>query len=114
MSEQTEKPIESWDVKKARKMAEKVTERYGATPYGFYFSTRERGPKDLDSKKVKTSGVYYLNCRVRTIEEVREKADPKESILLSNMEGNGWKAVVETTKGWKGTYPLEKGDTVLV
>jgi len=114
MAEDSTKPIDVWDVEKAQKMAEAVTERYGAVPYAFYFTTRARGPKDLDSKVTKQSVTYYLpHCRVETLAEVKKRNDPKEEILRSNMECNGYKKVVTTTKGWRWTQPFKDGDVLL-
>lgn len=114
VSETTEKPIDSWDVAKARKMAAKVTERHGATPYAFQFSTRSRGDDDLDSKVTKTSGMYFLpHCKIETIKEIKARGLDNERILLDNMKCNGWERVVTTTSGWKITLPLEKNDVVL-
>lgn len=113
VAEETEKPIASWDVAKAQKMATRIKERYNAIPYGFRFTTRERGPKDLDSKVVKTSGMYFINCRRRTLAELEKENDPKKHILLSNMRINKWDSIVETVKGWKFTQPVREGDTVL-
>lgn len=114
VAEDNTKPIDSWDVDKARKMAEAITERYGAIPYGFRFTTRSRGPDELDSKVTATSPFYYLpHCKVETLEEIARRDDPAESILRSNMRINGWDRVVTTTKGWKWTQPLDKDDVVL-
>lgn len=116
VAETTEKPIDSWDVEKAQRMAAKVTERYNATPYGFKFTTRGRGPDDLDSRVMRSSGMYYLNGRIRTLEQVKARKNPKESILICNMENNGWNKIVEKkpdAPGWMWTQPLEKGDVVL-
>lgn len=114
MAEDSTKPIESWDVKLAQNMAKAITERYNAKPYAFYFTTRTRGPKDLDSKESKRSPTYYLpHCKIETLEEVRERNDPKESILLRNMEGNGYKRIVTTTEGWRWTQPFHDDDILL-
>ena len=112
--ETTEKPIDSWDVPTAVKMAKTITERYGATPFGFTFSTRERKETDLDSKVVNQSGIYYLpHCKIETLEEIKARNDPRESILVSNMEFNNYSKVVVTTAGWKACYRLNEGDIVL-
>ena len=66
VAEESTKPIDSWDVDKAVKMARSIKERHNARPYGFQFSTRERGPDDLDSKVTKQSGVYWLGGKVET------------------------------------------------
>lgn len=113
VAEQTTKPIDSWDVDEAVKMAKKIKERYGARPYGFQFSTRERGPNDLDSKETKVSGTYYLGGKVETLKELEARNDPKEEILRSNMRCNGWAKIVTNTNSWKWTQPLQKSDTVL-
>jgi hypothetical protein len=64
VSETTTKDIDSWDVQEASKMARRIKERHGAVPYGFYFSTRERGEEDLDSTVTKTSHMYYLGGKI--------------------------------------------------
>ena len=113
VAEETENPIDSWDVATAVAMSKAVKERYNATPYGFQFITRERKDDELDSKVTKRSGMYYLGGKVETVEDVAKRADPKESILLSNMRGNGWDRIVTNDNSWRWTQPLEKGDTVL-
>lgn len=107
-------PIESWNTDEAQRMAESVKERYNAVPYGFYFSTRERGDADLDSHETKRSGTYYLpHCRVMTLDEVKARRDPKDATLIVNMECNGHDKVVTTTSGWKWTQPFGKEDVLL-
>ena len=113
VAEQTEKPIDLWDVPTARKMAKRIKERYGAMPYGFYFTTRARGPNDLDSKVIKRSGTYYLHAKVETLAEIEARNDPQEEILRSNMRINGWDRVVTNMEGWRWTQPLQKDDVVL-
>jgi hypothetical protein len=112
-AEQSEKPIDSWDVDKAVEMARKVKERYNARPYGFQFTTRERGPDDLDSKETKRSGTYFLGGKVETLKEVEARNDPKEEILRSNMRCNGWDKIVVNDNSWRTVQPLQKGDKVL-
>lgn len=113
VAEQTEKPIKSWDVKLAKKMAAKVKERYNAVPYAFQFSTRSRGPKDLDSKITKRSPLYHLGGKVETLAEVKARATADDRILISNMEGNGWDRIITNTNSWRSTQPLGKTDIVL-
>ena len=112
-AEQTTHPIDSWDVEKAKKMARKIVERYNATPYGFSFSTRERGEKDLDSKVSKRSGMYYLGGKVETLAQVKKRATQDDRILISNMEGNGWNRIITNDNSWRVTQPLRNGDVVL-
>lgn len=113
VAETTEKPVESWDVDAAVEMAHGITERYNATPYGFQFSTRSRGPDDLDSKVSARSPMYYLGGKVETLEEVEARNDPKEEILRSNMRGNGWHRIITNDNSWRTCRPLEEGDIVL-
>ena len=113
LAEDTTKPIISWDVDVAVKMARKITERYNATPYGFCFATRTRTAKDLDSKETARSGMYFLGGTVRTLAEVKAANDPDEKILLRNMEGNHYERVITNCNSWKWTQPLKKGDVVL-
>jgi len=114
VAEDSTKQVESWDVKTAQEMAETIEERHGATPYGFYFSTQERGAGEWQPKQTAKSSMYYLpHCKVETLEEIEARNDPKESILRSNMRCNGWKRVVVTTKGWRWTQPLNDTDVVL-
>jgi len=113
VAEETTKPIYAWDVERAKEMARDITERYNATPYGFQFSTRSRGEADLDSHVTARSPLYYLGGKVETLAEVKARADPKEKILVSNMEGNGWKKVITNTNSWRWTQPLQPTDVVL-
>jgi len=111
--EQSTKPIDAWDTDKAMEMARGITERYNATPFAFYFTTRERGPNDLDSVVSDRSCTYYLGGTIRTAEEVMAGTDPDEKILRSNVQGNGIKRIVVNTNSFKSTHVLEDGDVVL-
>jgi hypothetical protein len=113
VAENTTKPISSWDVDKAKELARNISERHGATPYGFYFSTRSRTAKDLDSKVIKESGIYYLGGKVETLAQVKKRATKNDQILISNMEGNRWDRIITNNNSWKWTQPLRKGDVVL-
>lgn len=113
-AEQTTKDIDSWDIEAARTMAAEITERYGAKPYAFVFTTRSRGPDDLDSKVSATSPTYFFGCDVYTLEQVREKF-PDEKILISNMECNAayTDRVAVPREGWKGFYSMKPTDVDL-
>lgn len=112
-AETTTKPIKSWDVEAAMMMAHEIVERYGATPYGFRFSTRERGDNDLDSHVAKSSCLYHLGGKVETLAEVDARNDPKEEFLRSNMRGNGYDKIVVNDNSWRSTLPLGKDDVIL-
>jgi len=112
-NEQSCLPITSWDVAKAMKMAERVTERYNATPFAFYFETRSRTAKQLDSKVSATSPKYYLGGKVETLAEVAARNLPEEQILVDNMRGNNWDRIITNTNSCKVTQPLNADDVVL-
>ena len=94
-------------------MASEITERYGAKPYGFQFTTRERADDELDSKVTEKSNMYYLGGEVLTLEEVKAKNCPDDKILISNMESNGYERIIVNTNSWKFTAPLQDDDVVL-
>ena len=119
-AESTEKPIASWNIASAKRMAKTIKERYGATYYAFRFSTRNRtgidSGKPLYSKVAKTSGMYYLNAIVETYEEVVARNSPDEDTLRWNMRINGYKKIVTNAPGsktYKFTIPFDEGDTIL-
>lgn len=113
VAEETVKAIDSWNVDRATEMAKEITERYGAKPYGFKFFTKGRKKTDLDSKIVAESGMYYINGIVETLEEIKAKNDPKNRILISNMECNGWNKVVTTRNPYVWTQPFNENDNVI-
>ena len=101
VAETTTEEIDSWDVDKACEIAGGIHERYGATPYGFSFETRERKDDELDSKVIETSGMYYLGGTTKTLEEIKAENDPANSILISNMECNGYSRIVINNNSWE-------------
>jgi hypothetical protein len=113
VAEVSEKPIKSWSVASAKRMAKRIKERHGATPYGFRFITRERGVQDLDSKITKRSPLYYLGGKVETLKEVKARATEKERILVSNMECNGIKRIITNDNSWRFTGEFHDEDVVL-
>lgn len=113
MAETTERPIDTWDVDEAVKIARTITERHGAKPYAFTFSTRSRGDVDLDSKVSATSGYYFLGGTIETLAEVEARNDPKEEVLRDNMRGNNIDRVVVNNNSWRWTQPLTDRDAVL-
>lgn len=119
--EETRKEISKADPRMAAAMAKTITERYGATPFGFRFITqkvaepieREGVTYRADPIPVEETGTFYLGGRLRTVDEIRAEANPKESILLSNMECNAWPVVVENTNSWKSIQPFLEKDVLL-
>jgi hypothetical protein len=105
--------IESWDIERAKELARGVKERYGAVPYGFRFSTRSRSENDLDSHETNQSPMYYLGGEILTLDQIKERNDPKDRILIINMESNGWDRIVVNHNSYAWTQPLEDTDVVL-
>jgi hypothetical protein len=112
-NETTTKEIDSWDVNKALEMSRNIVERYDATPYAFYFTTRARDDFDLDSKQVAESAMYYLGGEVKTLKQIELECDSNNDILLQNMRSNGYKKVIINSGSWKGVHPLGDNDIVL-
>jgi hypothetical protein len=112
-SEVTKKPIASWNVATAKRMARHISERYSATPYGFRFTTQARSAKELDSQTVKTSHMYYLGGVVETLKDVKARAMKDDEILVSNMECNNIDRIITNTNSWKVTFQLHPEDVVL-
>ncbi len=112
-NEVSRKEIASWNIAEAVKMLKTIKERYGATPYGFRFLTRSRGPDDLDATETASSPFHFYNCRVLTYHDIVSRNDPNDRILLSNMESNNWTRIAEPREGWKGAYPIRDKDIVL-
>jgi hypothetical protein len=113
VAEATTRSIESWDVNQAMEIARSVKERYGATPYGFRFTTRARGPEDLDSHETASSGLYWLGGKVESLADVKARATDKDRTLISNMEINRWEFIVTNDNSWRWTLPLGPDDHVL-
>lgn len=113
VSETTTKPIESWHVGQAVEMAKGIIERYNARPYGFAFETRERTDEELDSRVTKRSPMYYLGGTELTLQQVKDRNDPRNAILIANMENNGWDRVVENVNSWKAVLPMRPEDVIL-
>jgi hypothetical protein len=113
VNEESELPIDSWDVEKAQQMAHGITERHGATPFAFYFTTRSRSDQELDSREVERGINYFLGGEVLTLAQVKAQNDPKNSILISNMQNNGYKKVLVNRNSWKITVPFDSKDVIL-
>lgn len=122
VSESTTKDIDSWDTKEAIKMAEKITERHGAKPYGFQFETwkthdpvsdGEGGFLKVQSKLEAKSGIYFLGGTLETYDDVMKRDLDNERILRSNMQGNEYWVVCVNTNSYKSTMPFGEEDRVV-
>lgn len=113
-AEDSTREIEAWDWEKAVEMSAKITERYGATPYGFRFKTMlcadpvsdgEGGSLTVQPKEVESSGTYYIEANILYYDEVLD-----EGALKSNMLCNNWPFVAEATTGWRWAQPFNPND----
>lgn len=111
VAETTSEPVDSWDPAAALARAGQITERHGAKPYGFRFTTRTRTDAELDSRVTATSPMYYFGCKVETLAEVQAR-DPG-SILAENMRINDIARIVTATSGYRHSAPLKDEDVVL-
>lgn len=109
MPEETTKEIESWDIKKAKDMANNIVERYNSRPYGFMFTTRSRGTKDFDSKKSDESKFYFLpGGTLYTGEEFCKKFTDKEhEIARFNIKTNGINKIYVIDTPFRSTLPVD-------
>lgn len=110
--EETTKPIDRWDSALAAKMAKDIKERHGATPFGFYFTTRRRKATDLDSKVTDRSKMFFLGGQILTLAEVKRRM-PDKHILIANMEDNKIERVIINSNSWQIVQPFNPGDQVV-
>lgn len=112
VDEVSERPIATRDTREAVTMAKGISERYGARPYGFYFETRLEAGKvrDTEGEEFETkpritnkTGIYYIQGRIRTREDVEREGKLDERILASKMHNEGWEIVCETINGYRHT-----------
>ena len=121
VSEESTRPIEEWDTVKACRMAKGVTERYGAKPFGFRFSTcivsdpvsdGEGGELAVQAKEVQRSGIYHLGGTLLTYDDVNARARKGDEILLGNMRSHS-PIVVENANSWRSTTAFNEEDVLL-
>lgn len=122
VSEQTSRPVLLWDIPAACEAATDVTERHGARPYGFYFTTYVTAPDvpdgmggtlKVEARETERSGMHFLGGSILTVEDVERRADPKDAILLSNMRGNDMALVCEVRNGFRSTHPFGARDVTV-
>ena len=121
-SESSTYDIDGWDPAKAVELSEKVTERYGAKPYGFAFSTLivaqdvpdgEGWTLKVESKRVESSGIHFLGGRLETYDDLVDRNDPKESILRDNVRCNEYWIVCINDNSWRSTLPFSELDRIV-
>lgn len=123
ISEQSERLIETWNVREGILLAQTIIERNGAKPYAFLFETRLESPPVSDgrggelqvrAKTIKTSGMYFIDGKILTLADI--DAHPKfgpTSILSGNMRCNGIERVVETSNGYLHVMEFMEQDLIV-
>jgi hypothetical protein len=66
-----------------------------------------------DFLQAKLNRIEFHGGKIETLTDVKERNDPDERILLSNMECNKWDRIITNTNSWKVTQPLLAEDVVL-
>lgn len=107
VSETSDREVSSWDVNEAVRLSKSITERHGAKPYGFRFKTVKLVDDGWNKETSATSGMYYLGGKVLSLQNVIDRNDPKNSILISNMKNNDYPYVIENTNSYKITLPFD-------
>jgi hypothetical protein len=93
-------------VKKIKNREVKIDIPEGAFAYQFWDQEETKsGNETLRGNRKNYSGYYYPQGTVYTLAQVKEKF-PQETMLISNMELNKYKKVVETRRGnWQPFDP---------
>lgn len=116
ISNATSRDIDSWDLKKAIAMADKISTN-STKPYCFFFSKLrsadpiddgEGGTLNVEQKLISKSGQYFIKGKVVTFDEIMQRANPKEKTLLDNMRINEWPLVVFTNNGCEYVQPWKE------
>lgn len=107
-AETVTRAISEWDTTAAVQMAKDIRPK----PYAFRFSTKARTAEELDSREVANSGLYFMGGIVETIDDMRNNPEGR-TILLRNMETNGYARVITTLGKPTWCQPLGDDDVVL-
>lgn len=122
VSEQTERKIGEWDTRSAMRLAQGITERHGAKPYGFRFETRivaqdiddgYGGKLRVEPRAIKTSALHHIKATIESYDEVVARNSPREDTLRFNMRYNDIPFVAVTTNSFRAVHPYEPGDCVV-
>jgi hypothetical protein len=97
-------------------MANEITERHGAKPYGFQFVEQivaepiddgEGGTLRVEPKEVFRSGMYFIGGKLIRYDDVPDDQDHR--IMRSNMRSNRHPICCETRRSyrWTSTFKAE-------
>lgn len=113
MPETNTEEVESWDIEAATQRASEILQRYNARPYSFHFTTVENDGTKMNGEQTDRSPNYFLGGKVLTLQDVKDRNDPDDEILISNMENNNMDRVVENHNSFRATLQLRPDDVVL-
>lgn len=102
ISEQDLIEVPSENVQLAVELSKTIEQRHGAKPYAFRFKTGK-----------KESCLYHLGGTILTLQQVKDQKNPKNEILIRNMEANHKNKVIINNNSWEHTSFLEPDDIVL-
>lgn len=104
VSDTQEEKIHSWDIARAIELYQNIVQKNMRCPYGFQFLKKEKG------ELIAESGVYFINGKVRSYQEVLKDNKEDESVLRDNMKYNQYAAIVEVRNKFLTTMPFAKND----
>lgn len=125
----TMREVKSWDTLEAAVIAKTITERYGAKPFAFEFSTHlvadpipdgQGGSLRVEPREIKRSCRHFIGGELWEYDAIDKIADSSSlggvasvEILLSNMRGNGWPIVLVNNNSFRTVRPFEETDLVV-
>ena len=57
--------------------------------------------------------MYHLGGKLESLDEIVQRNDPKDKILISNMRINGWDFVLVNDNSYRITLPFDDRDHLL-
>lgn len=107
--------IDDWNVKEAIKLIENISLYYGLRfERRLKTITNENGEYKVVIDILDRSGIYYINCYVETIEDLKVKPKVDEN-LIAQLENLGLNKIVHNVRSEEliFTYPLYEDDYVI-
>lgn len=119
-SEESCRPIDSWNIAAAVEMANGIKERHAAKPYGFKFVTMlehdpipdgRGGTFAVEPKQLRESAMHHFGGKILRYDDVPD--DQEHSILRGNMRCNDMPLVIENRNSWRHTGEFKADDVVV-